>query len=228
MSTNNTFFRIASIAAALTAVTTFLLWLLPYLYESPTNVEEGILLTNNDYYLARQWVNFIHIPLALTGYFGLTLIQSKKQKALSVFGMGWFAIWGAIEMIGVSIILFSVNYNWRSNYHLADELQKLVLKNNIETFFSIWDSLFFVLLIAFLLGTLFFAWATSKSKGLEKVLSYLLWLAVPLTIFIILSRYFEQEWAGQITTYLYPILQPVSRFVLGIFIWKSIEKKNYD
>jgi hypothetical protein len=227
MRNNDTFFKIASVSALLTAVTTFLLWGLPQLYNSPSNFEESVLLSENSYYLTRQWVNFIHIPLALTGYFGLTIILFQRQPTLSVFGMLWFTVWGTIEMIGVSIILFSVNFNWRSSYKIADEITKNVLKNNIETFFSIWDSMFFVLLIAFLFGTLFFAWATWKSKGLEKVVSWLLWLAVPLTLLIILSNYAGQNWAGQLTKYIYPFLQPISRIVLGLFIWKSIGQKNY-
>jgi hypothetical protein len=222
MDNNKTFLKIASIAASLTAVTTILLWGLPNLYTSPSNFEEGVLLSENTYYLAKQWVNFIHIPLALTGYFGLTVILFQRQPVLSIFGMVWFVIWGTIEMIGVSIILFSVNYQWRSGYKMADEINRIVLKNKIESFFSIWDSMFFVLLVAFLLGTLFFAWATWKSKGLEKILSCLLWLAVPLTLLIILSSYVGQGWAGQLTQYFYPFLQPLSRLILGLFIWKSI------
>jgi hypothetical protein len=226
MNNNITFLKIASVSASLTAVTTFLLWGLPHLYNSPSNFEEGVLLSENSYYLTKQWVNFIHIPLALTGYFGLTIILFQRQPILSTFGMIWFTIWGTIEMIGVSIILFSVNFNWRSTYKVASEGNKTVLKNNIETFFSIWDSMFFVLLVAFLLGTIFFAWASWKSKGLEKILSWLLWLAVPLTILIIISGYAGQGWAGQVTKYIYPFLQPLSRLVLGLFIWKSIGQKK--
>lgn len=220
---NQSFLKIASVCSILTAATTFLLWLLPNLYSQPANFEEAVLLHQNDYYMARQWVNFIHIPLCLTAYFGLALILYQREAALPVMGMVWFTIWGAIEMIGVSIIIFSVNFNWRSSYALADQANKTLLQNNIESFYSIWDSLFFVLLVAFLLGTLFFAWATWRSKGIGKILSYLLWLAVPLTILIILSNYAAQAWAGQVTKYLYPVLQPVSRCLLGVFIWQSIK-----
>lgn len=218
---NQIFLKIAAGAAFSSAVTTFLLWLLPHLYNAPASFEEGVLLHQNFYYMAKQWVNLLHIPLALTAYFGLCLVSYKRRFGLSLFGMMWFSIWGAIEMIGVSIILISVNYNWRSGYQQANDLNKAVLKNNIETFYSVWDSMFLVLLIAFLLGTLFFAWATWKSSGLKKVLSYLLWLAVPLTVLIILSGYAGQEWAGQATQYLYPILQPCSRALLGMVLWQA-------
>lgn len=176
--------------------------------------------------MAKQWVNFIHIPLALTSYFALTIIIFSREAVKSVFSMLWFTIWGTVEMVGVSIILFSVNYNWRRHYEQATVPEKNIFKQNIEFFFSIWDSMFFVLLIAFFTGTLFFAWATWKTSGLEKVLSCLLWLAVPLTILIILENYAYQDWAGQVAKIAYPILQPVSRFVLGLLIWKTIAKQK--
>ncbi|MBD2705493.1 hypothetical protein IC229_33085 [Spirosoma sp. BT702] len=228
MNQDRSFLKIAAIAGFVTAVTTFLLWLLPKFYAPPATFDEGILLHKNSAYLAKQWVNFLHIPFALLAYFGLTVLLVKRQAVKAIFGMLWFGIWGAVEMSGVAIILFSVNYNWRTTYETADMAQKVALRTNIEGFYSVWDSLFFVLLIAFLLGTLFFGWATWRSKGLEKILSYLFWMAVPLTLLIILDNYANQSWAGQLTKAVYPILQPVSRFILGLFLWKQstrIEKE---
>lgn len=227
MKNDRYFLRIAALSASATALTTFLLWLLPKLYTPPASFEEAVLLHQNSYYLSRLWVNLIHMPLALTGYFGLMLVLCKREMAKSIFGMLWFLIWGIIEMIGVAINLFSVNYDWRSNYASADSLTKNVLKINIDAFSSIWNSAFFVLLIAFLFGTFFFAWATWKANGIEKLLSYLLWLAVPLTLLIILSNYANQTWAGEITTYVYPVLQPISRLVLGLFLWKNAANKMH-
>lgn len=78
--------------------------------------------------------------------------------------------------------------------------------------------MFFVLLIAFLLGTIFYGWATWRGKGLEKLLSYLFWLAAPLTILIILSGYFGFERGTGAVGFVYPILQPLSRLLLGVFL----------
>lgn len=228
MYSNRHFLRIAALSAFATVVTTFLLWLLPRLYVPPTGFEESVLLHQNSYYIARLWVNFIHLPLALTGYFGLAVVLYKREAVKSTFGMLWFLIWGIVEMVGIAINLFSVNYNWRSAYASADNITKNALKINIDAFTSIWQSAFFVLLVAFLFGTLFFGWATWKAKGIEKLLSWLLWLAVPLTLLIILSNYAGQKWAGQITTYVYPALQPISRFVLGLFLWRNAENKNHS
>jgi hypothetical protein len=225
MTSTNHFQRIAAICAFATAITTFLLWLLPRLYVPPVGFEESITLYQNPHYMARMWVNFLHLPIALMGYFGLFIVLYKREAAKAGFGMLWFLVWGIVEMVGIAVNLFSVNYTWRPAYGNADSATKIALQNNIEAFASVWSSAFFVLLIAFLLGSLFFAWATWPGRGLEKLLSWLLWLAVPLTLLIILSNYADQQWAGQITTFVYPALQPVSRFVLGLFLWRKADKQ---
>jgi len=224
MNSHRTFLRIAAVSAFISAVTTFLLWLLPQLYSPPQTFEERILLFRNEIYMARQWVNFWHIPVALTAYFGLAVVLFRRETGKVVFGMVWFVIWGIIEMTGVAIILFSVNYGWRSQYAGASPAQKQVLQTHLEGFYSVWDSMFFVLLVAFLFGTLFFGWATWSSQGMEKRLSYLFWLAVPLTMLILLGGYAGQSWADAMTAAIYPVLQPVSRFVLGVFLWKRSDK----
>ena len=213
--------KIAGAAAIITSLTTFLLWLLPRLYGTPNSFEESTEFANNIYYVAKQWVNFFHIPLALMGYFGLAYKLRTRELPKVTLGMIWFLIWGIVEMIGVSGIIFAVNRTWRANYSSASDSVKAILQQNIENYFLIWDSLFFVLLIAFLLGTIFFGWATWKGQGLEKILSYLFWLAVPLTIFIILSGYFNFSLGSSIVEVVYPILQPVSRFLLGVYLIKN-------
>lgn len=218
---DKTFFRISAIAAGLTSLTTFLLWYLPRLYAAPASFEESISLASNPFYTSRLWVNFIHIPLALLGYSALYYKIKKREPMKVGIGFVWFCIWGAVEMIGIAIIIFSVNKNWRTSYPLLDESSKIQVKGAIDNFFAIWDSMFFVLLIAFLLASTFYAWATWSGKGIEKVLSYLFWLSVPLTILIILSGYFDFPSAGLIVAWSYPILQPVSRFILALVLWKN-------
>nr|WP_299342841.1 hypothetical protein [Allomuricauda sp.] len=221
MKTDPLFIRITAICAFLTSLTTTLLWLLPKLYAAPTSFEEGVALAANSMYMARLWVNLLHIPLALTAYFGMAYILRKRELPKVGLGMVFFGIWGIVEMIGVSGIIFAVNGNWRTDYTTATVAEKVILKANIESYLSLWDSMFFVLLIGFLLATIFFGWATWNGKGLEKLLSYLFWLAAPLTFLIILSGYFNEVWAGWVVAWMYPLLQPISRFLMGMVIWKK-------
>ena len=100
--TNNSVLKIAGIAAIATAITTFLLWLLPKLYDYPADINESVLLVNNPFYMGRLWVNFFHIPLALVAYFGLAYKLRERELPKVTLGMIWFLIWGLVEMLGVS------------------------------------------------------------------------------------------------------------------------------
>lgn len=214
------FVRIAAWCAFATALTTFLLWLLPKLYDAPQTFEAGLALARNTPYLARQWVNLLHIPLALMAYTAFAYTQFRSQPLKAAFGMGWFVVWGTVEMMGVATLLFAVNGTWRSAYQTAEPARQAVLRGYIEGFYPVWDSLFFVLLVAFLLGTLFFGWASWRERGLGRALSGLFWLAVPLTALILLAGYADAAWAGVAAGYTYPFLQPVSRFTLGLYLWR--------
>ena len=147
--------KITAVAAVATAFTTFLLWLLPRLYQVGS-FEEALSLPANGYYMSRLWVNFFHIPLALTAYFGLAYKLRNRELPKVALGFVWFVIWGIVEMIGVAIIIFSINRTWRNGYAMASDTQRELMKNNIEALLSVWDSIFFVLLVAFFLGTLLY------------------------------------------------------------------------
>ncbi len=218
------FYRLSAIAAFTTALTTLLLWLLPKVYAPPANFDETLVLPGNVFYMLRQWINLLHIPLALLAYFALAYKLRKTELPQVGIGFVWFIIWGVTEMTGITTIVFAVNKNWRANYAGLDDAGKLIAKSNIENFYAVWDSMFFVLLIAFLLASAFYGWALWGKRGTEKILGTLFWLAVPLTLLIILSGYFDHSWAGSIVGWAYPALQPVSRFLLGLVLWKTAQE----
>ncbi|GAB4039465.1 hypothetical protein [Spirosoma gilvum] len=225
-------FKVAACCAVLSALTTFLLWYLPRQYSPPSTPEESWQLATNGFYMAKNWVNLFHIPLTLTGYAGLTFYIFSQASTLThtsfkaFLAMIWFIIWGLIEMVGMAIIIFTVNQNWRAAFPSANAAGKGAIIAQINVFNSVWDSLFFVLLLAFLFGSLFIAWATWSFSQL-RILSYLFWLAVPLTFFIIIQNYADVSWAAGLVTWIYPILQPLSRLMLGVFLWRNFDKNTF-
>jgi glucan phosphoethanolaminetransferase (alkaline phosphatase superfamily) len=212
-------YKFTAAAALLSAITTFLLWMLPKLHHSPSNFEEAVQLSANGYYVARQWVNLFHIPLALAAYFGFAYKVRHRALPAAGFGFVWFVIWGAIEMLGISGIIFAVNKTWRAQYPASDEATRKVLQSSIENFYTVWDSMFFVLLIAFLMGTILYACAANVGSKLERILSFTFWLGSVLTVFIILSGYAGAGWADAPVSFIYPILQPLNRILIAFFLW---------
>ena len=222
----NKFLKTAAICAIITAFTTFLLWLLPKFYSDVSSGQAGALLAVNPFYTGRLWVNFIHIFFALVGYLGAAFIIFKRAGGIAFSGFMWFLLWGFTELLGVSVLIFAVNGSWRHDYLKAGEARQVLLKQQIDFFMEIWDAMFFLLLVFFLLGTLFYGVALWQGRGLEKLLSFLFLLGVPLTIFITVSGYGGPSWPGVIASLAYPVLQPLNRAVLGAWIWKeSIETK---
>ncbi len=175
----------------------------------------------NLWYIGRQWVSFIHIFLALMAYLGAAILIWQRSRGLALAGFMWFLLWGFTELLGVSVLIFAVNNTWRRAYPQADEEMRTTLQQNIDLVMQWWDALFFLLLVFFLLGTLFYGLGTWRGKGLEKMISILFLLGVPLTVFITISGYTQVVWPGMIAGAIYPVLQPVSRGLLGLWIWSS-------
>jgi len=125
--------------------------------------------------MTRWWVNFVHVFLALTGYWAAAAALWNRNRFLASSGLLWFLLWGFTEIVGVSINIWAVNRTWRAQYANADPAMQEILKTNLTGFAAIWDAIFFVILISFLLGTLFLGLAAIRGAGLER------WLGGPVT-----------------------------------------------
>jgi hypothetical protein len=211
----------AAACAFLSAVTTFLLWLLPRLYAAPDTFEQSIELHANPFYLARLWVNFIHIFLALVAYGAAAWLLRARSTALAGFGFLWFCLWGFTELLGVTMNIFAVNATWRSQFAAATPEVQEVLRTNLLGFAALWDAMFFLLLVAFLLGCLCYGFAAARAKGVERLVGILFLLAVPLTAAIMLGGYTSIAALDPIAEGVYPVLQPISRGLLGYWLWSS-------
>lgn len=221
MSFRPTFFRAAAVCAITSGVTTFLLWALPFGYAAPPDFEGQTALHANPFYMARLWVNFAHVFLALFAYWGAAARKITTSAGLVSAGFICFLIWAVTELMGVTVLIFAQNYTWRRALAAQpDGATRAALTANINAFGDVWDALFFLLLVAFLLGTLFYGLALRRGAGTEKVVGICFLLAVPLTLMIIADGYGGVGWFAPLVTWVYPALQPVSRFLLGVWLWK--------
>jgi hypothetical protein len=212
--------RVAAACAALTAVTTFLLWALPRTYPPARTFDEQVALFANARYLARLWVNFGHVLLALVGYLGASVVLRRRSAALSATGFLFFVLWGFTELLGVAVNILAVNGTWRAGWAAADAPTREMLRTLITGWAAVWDAMFFVLLVGFLLGTLCLGAAAWRGRGLERVVGALLLLAAPLTVLIMASGYAGLSWGTGAIAVVYPALQPVSRLLMGAWLWR--------
>ena len=206
--------------AFLSAVTTFLLWLLPRLYASPQTFEDAVNLHQNPYYMARLWVNFGHIFFALVAYGATAWVLYRVAPALASFGYLCFVLWGLTELLGVTVNIFAVNRTWRAAFSDASTEVQRSIQANIAAFDAVWDAMFFLLLVAFLLGSACFGLAALRGDAISKGVGLLFLLAVPLTAGIIVGGYTRVSVFNTVVTVIYPILQPMSRGLLGYWLWR--------
>ena len=211
--------RMAGICAILSALTTFLLWYLPRTYNVASGFEGSIALHAEPAYMARLWINFWHVFLALFAYGVLAAILARQKPGWAAIGFIAFLIWAITESLAVSINIWAVNETWRPEYLQAGETEQLLLQASLKTFSGIWQGLFFVILVTFLIGTLSFGMALWTPDPWRKVLSILFLLAVPLTVIIIFDTYFGAHLSRWIS-WSYPVLQPFSRALLGVWLIK--------
>ncbi|MEL6341073.1 MAG: hypothetical protein AAFQ65_14295 [Myxococcota bacterium] len=211
--------RIAAIASLVTAVTTFLLW-----YLAPTipleTLEDRVALHTNTRYLARLWINFAHVFMALFAYAITAALLWSRRPVLSALSTVAFAFWALVEAIGVAVLIFTVNGAWRASYMDADPDARIRLATQINTFEGIWDGMFFVILVTFLIGTGALGAAMWSNDWIDRLMASLLLLAGPLTVIIIADGYFGASWSVWIA-WMYPTLQPISRAVLAGWLWRK-------
>lgn len=213
--------RFASVCAALSAATTFLLWLLPHLYDAPRSFEETIALHRNAYYMGRLWVNLIHTFLALVAYGGAAHLLLRVAPMLSTVGYLWFVMWGFTELLGVTVNIFAVNRTWRVQFAEASSETKVQIRANLVGFEAVWDAIFFLLLVVFLLGSACFGLAALRGDRLSRLVGIFFLLAVPLTAAIMLGGYTSITGANAVVGVVYPIVQPISRGLLAYWLWKG-------
>lgn len=208
---------LGGIASMATAVTTFFLWYLPRTYEVGAGFEGAIALHAEPAYMARLWINYAHVFLALFAYGVVAAIMRGRAPIAVGIGFIAFLIWCVAEALIVSINIWAVNEAWRAAYGGADEPERQLIRASLHNFSGIWNGVFFVILTAFLIGTLSFAIALFRKTLFQKTLGVLFFLAAPLTLIIMLDGYFGAALSGWIS-WSYPILQPLSRAATGLWL----------
>lgn len=215
---------LGGIAAVTSAATTFLLWYLPRTYAAPADFAEVVALHAEPAYLARLWVNYVHVFVALFAYGVVAAVLRGRAPLAAAVGMTAFAFWCLAEALGISITIWAVNDTWRAGFAAADPETQGLIRASLHTYSGIWNGVFFVILTTFLIGTLSYGIALASGGTPERLLALLFLLAAPLTVIIMLDGYFGASLSGWIA-WSYPLLQPLSRALTGAWlIWLATSR----
>ncbi|WP_347924312.1 hypothetical protein [Pontimicrobium sp. SW4] len=226
MEQNKTFLRATAICSFLGALTTILLIFLPN--PETFSFETRTLLYNNNLYLSKLWILYIHPQVNILAIFGIAYLILKKYPLQIIFGTFFLLIWAYSEMSQQSLLIDTLNQIWRPGYIEAnDGVTRSIFKTLINAANGISDSKYFLVIYGFGIGTLLYGLAFIHEKGLGK------WIGISFIFIGILSlSSFLRYYLGLDTLtgivnwcyeWIYSYLQPLVRIALGVWILKSIK-----
>ncbi|MGH9941162.1 MAG: hypothetical protein ACRD9R_02250 [Pyrinomonadaceae bacterium] len=221
MSVPTRFFKVASVCALATALTTLAIHLLPELWADADTFEEQLQLRRNSIYVIRLWVVIFHCLLVVVSMFAVGVHRLRATPVLVSFGFLGFLFFTFTEMLRTSLVIFALNRTWRAGYEVAtDEATRVTLRATIGAFSGINAALFFLFSTAFIIGLVCYGFALLRATGGEQKIGVLLllWAALSVPGYVdtvtgvqTVSMYFE--WVG-------PWFQPIARALIGVWLWK--------
>jgi hypothetical protein len=227
MTASSTFFRFTGVAGVTAGFITFLIWVLPFVHGHPASLAERVQLHTNPLYMTRQWLSFLNVFLVLLASWGLVVRRLPKALGAASTGMLFLLFYGVAELLGRSVMIFVREYRWTHQLLLETDSARIeVLQEAIRRFDEIWGGLFGLLLIAFICSASLFAVSMRGGIGLQRVVAWGLTLAAVLGSVTSLSLFVPSSTIRGIAHWGYPLIQPASRFVLGL--WLLGQAKEVD
>ena len=217
---SQTFFRAAAICSFLSAITTLCLIFLPKIYGPATSFDQRIALVQHPLWQLRAWAYLIHPFITVTAALGVAVALRRAAASLVVPGFLGFLVWGFTEA-GQQCLTFALFRRWANQYPAADVATRETLRSNIMFYDALWDAMFLLLLLAFFAGNILYALATWRGRGLTRLLSFFYIGAAFITLDIILGELHGPTIPGIISFWLYPLLQPAARTLIGVWLWRQ-------
>jgi hypothetical protein len=100
------------------------------------------------------------------------------------------------------------------------------VRAQIGVYDAIWDAMFLLLLIGFLVGNVLYAIATARGRGLTRALSFFYVGAAFLTLAGISGEFGGPTLPPAVSAWLYPLLQPAARVAIGVWLWRARDSDN--
>lgn len=221
------FFRVAAICSLLGATTTALLIFLP---QTPAQgFEAQVLLHQNQLYLAKLWILFLHPQFNLVASLGLGVLLFRTKPWAVIIGTFFLVCWAYTELRQQAYLIDALNQMWRPSYLAeAQEDQQQMYRTLIEGMRGINDSHYFVVIYAFGMGSLLFGWAMLTEQNWGKYLGWSLLFIGLLSLASFgryyLGAYFLNPVVDFSYRWIYPYLQPLVRIGIAAWIFERYSK----
>ncbi|MEM9529743.1 MAG: hypothetical protein AAGA23_02365 [Pseudomonadota bacterium] len=212
----------AGIAGVIAGVFTLLIVLLPQLYGSPSTFEERLAVHGNPWYTLRLWLSYLNIFAILLAALGLAAHRFAASPGLSLTALLLLVFYGATELIGRSIMIFTRENRWVAGLDGADEAERAALLDAIRIFDQIWVGAFPLILICFSLSMFLFALSLRGGDRLQQLVRVALFTAAALGLVTLLAPHIVQ--LRPIARAGYVLIQPLSRLLVGLFLLREARR----
>jgi hypothetical protein len=224
----NKVLRIAGLCSLIGGITTLILVILP----TPVaeSFDQRVLLHKNSVYLARLWIFFFHPQVNVIAALGITVFLLKKKPQFVLIGFLFFLIWGITECAQHAFLIDAVNQDWRAKYEVVtDEKMKTAIFGQLVGASAINGQYVFLtsLLLRHRIVTFGNGFVANRYAG--NVCWFrinLLWCA---ELVAFANYYMGLTFLSKPVEFafdrIYPVLQPISRLSLGIWLWKQSRKQ---
>ncbi len=213
------FYRTAAVFSVLSAVTTLGLIFLPRLFAPIDGFEGRMARVHDGWYQLRAWIYLAHPFLTGTAGLAMCLRIRATASATALVGAAGFAIWAFTEALQQCFTLFAFD-QWRLAYTAGDAAIRAQMPTLTVLYDEVWDALYVLLLIGFMIGNGALGAAFVRGRGLTRAIGVFFILAVLLTVFFFLPEIGVPVSLGPLDAWVYPATQPLARVLIGVWLWR--------
>lgn len=213
------FYRVAAICSFISVATTLGLIFLPDLFQPAPDFAARMGRVHEFPYLLRAWIYLLHPFMVFTAALGIALAVRRQAPVLALAGMAGFTLWAFNEAGQQTLTLFAFD-RWRVAWHTGDEAMRAALQVNAVMYDGLWDGMYMLLLIGFAIGNACLGVALLYSAGLARVVGGFLLAACLLTVLLFLNEIGLRLLPGTGLDWLYPLMQPLGRALIGVWLWR--------
>lgn len=219
-----TFYRVAAICSIASAATTLGLIFLPGAMVPVEDFAGRMARVNDPVYRLYAWVYFLHPFLAVTAALGVAMRLRREAASLVIPGLIAFLLWGATEAGQQALSLFAFN-PWRIAWLAGDPAVLATMEARTAMYDGLWNAMYFLLVVAFFIANALYGLAMWRGAGLSRVIGALYFGAAALTLQIIIVEVGGgQLLPDDVSFWVYPLIQPLARTLIGLWLWKHREE----
>ena len=222
-------FLASGIAGVSAGAVTLAIVILPFVYGRPASFEERLELHGNTWYTLGLWLSYLNIFAILLAALGLTAYCVRRSPGAALSAMLFLLFYGATELIGRSIMIFTRENRWVQSLQSAEGDERAATIEMIRAFDATWAGAFPLILITFSLSAFLFAWALRGGVGLQRLACWSLFAASALGAVTFAAPYITE--LGRLASWGYVVIQPSSRLIVGVFLLgvaRSIPHRRRD